>query len=300
MAQDITLLGASYQAVPAVTLPKTGGGTASFTDVTDTTAAAADVATGKYFYTAAGVRTEGTSSGGGGGGGYDFFNKSYPQGDLETTTTVLSEQVARGRTGIVSVTSSTTTQVHTAAFYGCTNLESISFPEIIGFGGNAEGSIYHTEMFRNCSKLNSVYAPKAAWVQGQCFHSCTSLTVIALPACKTIRNQCFYGCNHLEAADFGGTTFQMTDQNIFTNCSAFQTLVIRATSVASLSNVNCFNNTPFASSGSGGTIYVPNSLISTYQSATNWSTILGYANNSIQKIEGSYYETHYADGTAIS
>ena len=65
MAQNITLLGASYSAVPAVTLPKTGGGTASFVDVTDTTAAAADVASGKYFYTAAGVRTAGTSSGGG-------------------------------------------------------------------------------------------------------------------------------------------------------------------------------------------------------------------------------------------
>ncbi len=64
MAQNITLLGASYSDVPAVTLPKTGGGTASFTDVTDTTAAAADVASGKYFYTAAGVRTQGTSSGG--------------------------------------------------------------------------------------------------------------------------------------------------------------------------------------------------------------------------------------------
>lgn len=65
MAQNITIWGASYSAVPAVTLPKTGGGTASFTDVTDTTAAAADVASGKYFYTAAGVRTQGTSSGGG-------------------------------------------------------------------------------------------------------------------------------------------------------------------------------------------------------------------------------------------
>ena len=64
MSQNITLLGASYSAVPAVTLPKTGGGTASFTDVSDTTAAAADVASGKYFYTAAGVRTQGTSSGG--------------------------------------------------------------------------------------------------------------------------------------------------------------------------------------------------------------------------------------------
>lgn len=66
MAQNITLLGASYSAVPAVQLPKSGGGTATFTDVTDTTAAAADVATGKYFYTSAGVRTEGTNSGGGG------------------------------------------------------------------------------------------------------------------------------------------------------------------------------------------------------------------------------------------
>lgn len=66
MAQNITLLGASYSDVPAVTLPKTGGGTASFTDVSDTTAAASDVASGKYFYTAAGVKTQGTASGGGG------------------------------------------------------------------------------------------------------------------------------------------------------------------------------------------------------------------------------------------
>ena len=66
MAQNITLQGASYSDVPAVELPKTGGGTASFTDVTDTTASANDVAAGKYFYTAAGVKTEGTSTGGGG------------------------------------------------------------------------------------------------------------------------------------------------------------------------------------------------------------------------------------------
>lgn len=73
MAQNITLLGASYSAVPSVLLPKTGGGTASFTDVTDTTATAADVAQGVYFYTAAGVRTVGTSQ----GGGIDGDNLAY-------------------------------------------------------------------------------------------------------------------------------------------------------------------------------------------------------------------------------
>ena len=42
--------------------------------------------------------------------------------------------------------------------------------------------------------------------------------------------------------------------------------------------------------GSAGTLYVPNDLIASYQSASNWSTILGYTNNQIKKIEGSIYE----------
>ena len=60
MAQDVTLMGASYPDVPAVELPATGGGTARFTDVSDTSAGVGDVAAGEYFYTAAGVRSLGT------------------------------------------------------------------------------------------------------------------------------------------------------------------------------------------------------------------------------------------------
>ena len=63
-SRNIALMNAVYNDVPAVQLPISGGGTATFTEVTDTTAQAADVATGKYFYTAAGVRTQGTNSGG--------------------------------------------------------------------------------------------------------------------------------------------------------------------------------------------------------------------------------------------
>ena len=85
MAQNVTVQGASYSAVPAVQLPKTGGGTASFTDVTDTTASASDVASGKYFYTAAGVRTQGTSSGGGGSG--LTLLKTTSLGTLSTSST---------------------------------------------------------------------------------------------------------------------------------------------------------------------------------------------------------------------
>ena len=107
MAQNITLMGASYSAVPAVTLPKTGGGTASFTDVTDTTAAAADVASGKYFYTASGVRTQGTSSGGGG----ESKNTQVVQGTTRTTSSTLTAIGAE-----MTVTKTGTYDVYWSAF----------------------------------------------------------------------------------------------------------------------------------------------------------------------------------------
>lgn len=90
MAQNITLMGASYSNVPAVNLPKTGGGTASFTDVTDTTATASDVASGKYFYTSSGVKTQGTNSGGGGTSKNAQTAQSTSRATSSTYTEVIS------------------------------------------------------------------------------------------------------------------------------------------------------------------------------------------------------------------
>lgn len=75
MAQNITIMGASYSAVPAVTLPKTGGGTARFDDASVTTATASDVASGKVFLAANGTITTGTASGGG-GSGVEVYHKT--------------------------------------------------------------------------------------------------------------------------------------------------------------------------------------------------------------------------------
>ena len=69
MAQNVTVAGASYQSVPAIIVPKTGGGSAGFYDVSDTTATAADVASGKVFHLADGSAATGTASGGGGSSG---------------------------------------------------------------------------------------------------------------------------------------------------------------------------------------------------------------------------------------
>lgn len=63
MAQDVTIAGASYSDVPSIEVPKTGGGTAEFYDVSDTTAEASDVAEGKVFFSSNGTITIGTAAG---------------------------------------------------------------------------------------------------------------------------------------------------------------------------------------------------------------------------------------------
>lgn len=56
----------TYQSVPEVDIPKSGGGTARFDDASVTTATASDVASGKIFLASNGTITTGTNSGGGG------------------------------------------------------------------------------------------------------------------------------------------------------------------------------------------------------------------------------------------
>lgn len=62
MAQEVELMGAIYSDVPSVMLPDSNDELHQFTDVTDTTATAADVVEGKSFYDASGTRTNGTAS----------------------------------------------------------------------------------------------------------------------------------------------------------------------------------------------------------------------------------------------
>lgn len=126
--------------------------------------------------------------------------------------------------------------------------------------------------------------------------------VIVLPKCENTAGNGCNGCTSLFAFDMEGRKKSANiNTSMFNNCSNFKILVIRTTEgVMPLGNINAFNGTPFASGKAGGTLYVPSALISSYQAATNWSTILGYSTNSIAAIEGSEYENAYADGTPIT
>jgi hypothetical protein len=78
---------------------------------------------------------------------------------------------------------------------------------------------------------------------------------------------------------------------VFNGCKKLKTLILRRdVNPTSIVNVGAFTNTPFASGGTGGTVYVPLSLIESYKTATNWSTLYAAGTCNFVAIEGSEYE----------
>ena len=137
----------------------------------------------------------------------------------------------------------------------------------------------------------------------------TALTVAVCPALtdKTGYDQ-YRGCTSLVSADFGAN-LQKLDNWTFENCPALNTLILRrSNAITAMQGTSALSQTCFGSGKSGGTIYIPQSLYDhlgdnsalDYKHASNWSTFEGYGTITWAKIEGSYYETHYADGTVIS
>lgn len=62
MKQTVKLAGASFQGVENIIIPLAAGGTTAYTNISDTTATAADVKSGKTFYTSQGKLATGTST----------------------------------------------------------------------------------------------------------------------------------------------------------------------------------------------------------------------------------------------
>lgn len=130
MAQNITLMGASYSAVPTVLLPKTGGGTARFDDASVTTATAADVASGKTFLASDGTITTGTASGGGG----TSKNAQVVQGTTRTTSSTLTAIGAE-----MTVSKTGTYDIYWSAFRSSTS-SSYTYGTQLYIDGTAYGT----------------------------------------------------------------------------------------------------------------------------------------------------------------
>lgn len=222
-----------------------------------------------------------------GGGGYDLLDivkRTEPSGAVvldDTSNFNVRPYFFQSYTGITSFSSNKAKELQAYAFQNCSNMTSVNCSNCT----KLEASV-----FEGCSKLASITLSQNYSVAQNAFRGLSSLVNFDFWGNGTA-NTLFYGCSNLEKVDCKNLNLYNFSVNTFQNCSKLNVLIIRKTSgVAGLAHTSAFTSTPFASGGTGGTLYVPNDLISSYQSASNWSTILGYANNSIQKIEGSIYE----------
>lgn len=199
------------------------------------------------------------------------------------------------------------TTLNAFAFYRypseCSGLKHFNLKNATSIGQSA---------FYLMAQLQTIFAPKAG-LNGSCFYGSRGLetAVVSGYAGNIATNgQCFmrYATPHLlKTVDMVYKKNGIAKQ-FFKNADSFDTLILREAAIFPLGGTDAFDGTPFASGGTGGTIYIPKTLYdhlgdnsaNDYKAATNWSTVNGYGTITWAKIEGSIYENAYADGTPIS
>ena len=163
-------------------------------------------------------------------------------------------------------------------FYNCRKLTSL---DISNF--NTENIIGIGNMFGYCQQLRAlnlgnINTRNVDNLQSL-FYECNSLENIDLSSFNTekvisIRTM-FFRCSSLTKIDISSfSSASLIDtSNTFAQCNKLTTLIINNPNLFKMTHSNMLSNTPIASGT--GYVYVPDDMVETYKSATNWSM---YAN----------------------
>lgn len=148
-----------------------------------------------------------------------------------------------------------------AAFGNCQSLVEGSFPELLLIGANA---------FRSCT-IAKLYFPKVSSVLGYAFYGCSSLRSVSFQAPVSFGYYAFAACSNLSVVYFQSNVSFAT--SVFAGCSKLESVYFLGDSVGTLSS-SVFSSTPMSNStylSRFGSLYVPASLLTAYQSAPYWS-----------------------------
>ena len=220
-----------------------------------------------------------------GGGSVDWgavAQGDEPQGAIVLSMTKNFRQAAfRGCTEITSVEiASIPNNISASAdvFYGCSALVSFDFGNLYAIGNS---------MFRDCTSLAKAESANIGRLNGTYSFTNTAITRACFPNLSGLTGRAFEGATHLELADIGNC--DTVQWNLFNGCTALRKLIIRRSSVARLNGWDANVMGGIYNNPTESTIYVPSALISSYQTATNWSSAYS-AGLTFTAIEGSPYE----------
>jgi hypothetical protein len=130
-------------------------------------------------------------------------------------------------------------------------------------------------MFYNCTSLNSIVLPLATFNEQtsayQMFYKCSSLENVCIPVAIFKSNYAsdsmFLECKNLKKIEL--LVAERIGTNMFNQCQSLNSVIIKTGMVPALDSTGAFENTPIKNSTSTGFIYVPDTLVSQYQVATN-------------------------------
>lgn len=193
--------------------------------------------------------------------------------------TDVSREAFYGFAALTSVDIPNATNIDNGAFQNCSALTSVDLLNATSLGRSAFNScsaltsanlpnVINTSSFEfaSCSNLTSVNLPSATSIGEKTFFYCTSLASINIPSATSIDKEAFYGCVALRNIDLPNVT--SISGNAFYGCN-MENIYLRSKTMCSCSGALGFKSATSLS------IYVPESLIDSYKTATVWSA---YAN----------------------
>lgn len=151
------------------------------------------------------------------------------------------------------------TQLKRNAFETCKSLQTINLPKVTEFDG---------DVFTN-SAIQQADFPLVTTIGSGCFRQARSLTSANLPLITTLPAYAFREST-IQTADFAAVT--NINRTAFTDCKSLETLIIRTPSVCVISDISVALRGSKIAAGTGY-IYVPDNLVDSYKTATNWVTL---------------------------
>ncbi len=150
------------------------------------------------------------------------------------------------------------TSVSDYAMYNCISLTKLDLPNVTSIGNSA---------MQNCISLTSLDLPNVTSIGNSAMRNCISLTSLDLLNVTSIGNSAIRNCISLTSLDLPNVT--SIGNGAMLSCTSLAKLKIGANQVVTLSNTNALQGTQIAAGK--GYIYVPDNLVESYKTATNWS-----------------------------
>lgn len=200
--------------------------------------------------------------------------------EINTNATIL-RNYAFYYSAITSINGPNVTQTGSYCFQYSSKLKTVYLPVL---------SKAAARSFQDCKALEEISLPGITdeTIHSGLFINCKALINVSLPNMHYVKSEMFLGCSVLPSLDLPAVV--QIDSKAFSSCTVLNRLILRSNSLVSLGGVNAFEKSPFASGGTGGTVYVPSALVESYKTATNWSTLYAAGTCNFVAIEGSEYE----------